>query len=162
MFFLASFSGTDEELRAALNNMIWADKNSSTKDATIKATGLVSDMTVNKDLSDKTISSVQTTASDVVLSLTDIASNQMLAWRAQISDVSKRMGDLRTYDTMSGGWVRMFGSRSEYGDRNMDNKSTTIQVGTDRRVAGNGYVGLTAHYSEGDGDLVNVHPLLIP
>ena len=56
---------------------------------------------------------------------------------------------------MSGGWVRMFGSRSEYGDRNMDNKSTTIQVGTDRRVAGNGYVGLTAHYSEGDGDLVN-------
>ena len=150
-----SFSGTDEELRAALNNMIWADKNSSTKDATIKATGLVSDMTVNKDLSDKTISSVQTTASDVVLSLTDIASNQMLAWRAQISDVSKRMGDLRTYDTMSGGWVRMFGSRSEYGDRNMDNKSTTIQVGTDRRVAGNGYVGLMAHYSEGDGDLVN-------
>lgn len=150
-----SFSGTDEELRAALNNMIWADKNSSTKDATIKATGLVSDMTVNKDLSDKTISSVQTTASDVVLSLTDIASNQMLAWRAQISDVSKRMGDLRTYDTMSGGWVRMFGSRSKYGDRNMDNKSTTIQVGTDRRVASNGYVGLTAHYSEGDGDLVN-------
>ena len=56
---------------------------------------------------------------------------------------------------MSGGWVRMFGSRSEYGDRNMDNKSTTIQVGTDRRVAGNGYVGLTAHYSEGAGDLVN-------
>lgn len=49
----------------------------------------------------------------------------------------------------------MFGSRSQYGDRNMDNKSTTIQVGTDRRVAGNGYVGLTAHYSEGDGDLVN-------
>ena len=106
-------------------------------------------------LSNQEVTNEEFVTSNVLLSLNDIASNQMLAWRAQINDVSKRMGDLRTYDTMSGGWVRMFGSRSEYGDRNMDNKSTTIQVGTDRRVAGNGYVGLTAHYSEGDGDLVN-------
>lgn len=106
-------------------------------------------------LSNQEVTNEEFVTSNVLLSLNDIASNQMLAWRAQINDVSKRMGDLRTYDTMSGGWVRMFGSRSEYGDRNMDNKSTTLQVGTDRRVAGNGYVGLTAHYSEGDGELVN-------
>ena len=150
-----TFNGKDEELRKALDGMIAAKSNQNPNKVSITATGNMTDMTVDKDLSTNEVTGGQVTTSEVLLSLNDIASNQMLAWRAQINDVSKRMGDLRTYDTESGGWVRMFGSRSEYGDRNMDNKSTTIQVGTDRRVAGNGYVGLTAHYSEGDGDLVN-------
>ena len=150
-----TFNGKDEELRRALGNMIRANTNQNSNKVSISTTGTLTDMTVDKDLSTNEVTGGQVTTSEVLLSLNDIASNQMLAWRAQINDVSKRMGDLRTYDTESGGWVRMFGSRSEYGDRNMDNKSTTIQVGTDRRVAGNGYVGLTAHYSEGDGDLVN-------
>lgn len=150
-----TFNGKDEELRKALDGMIAAKSNQNPNKVSISTTGTLTDMTVDKDLSTNEVTGGQVTTSEVLLSLNDIASNQMLAWRAQINDVSKRMGDLRTYDTESGGWVRMFGSRSEYGDRNMDNKSTTIQVGTDRRVAGNGYVGLTAHYSEGDGDLVN-------
>lgn len=150
-----TFNGKDEELRKALGSMIAANSNQNTNKVSITATGNMTDMTVDKDLSTNEVTGGLVTTSEVLLSLNDIASNQMLAWRAQINDVSKRMGDLRTYDTESGGWVRMFGSRSKYGDRNMDNKSTTIQVGTDRRVAGNGYVGLTAHYSEGDGDLVN-------
>lgn len=139
----------------ALKEIFQADEYFGSKGVNIHFENATGDSEFTQDLSNNQITVTKTKISDVLLSLNDIASNQMLAWRAQINDVSKRMGDLRTYDTESGGWVRMFGSRSKYGDRNMDNKSTTIQVGTDRRVAGNGYVGLTAHYSEGDGDLVN-------
>ena len=131
------------------------DNNQNTTLADVSVQTNLGNFTAKLNLNNQEVTNEEFVTSNVLLSLNDIASNQMLAWRAQINDVSKRMGDLRTYDTMSGGWVRMFGSRSEYGDRNMDNKSTTLQVGTDRRVAGNGYVGLTAHYSEGDGDLVN-------
>lgn len=139
----------------ALKEIFQADEYFGSKGVNIHFENATGDSEFTQDLSNNQITVTKTKISDVLLSLNDIASNQMLAWRAQINDVSKRMGDLRTYDTESGGWVRMFGSRSKYGDRNMDNKSTTIQVGTDRRVAGNGYVGLTAHYSEGEGDLVN-------
>lgn len=138
-----------------LKEIFQADEYFGSKGVNIHFENATGDSEFTQDLSNNQITVTKTKISDVLLSLNDIASNQMLAWRAQINDVSKRMGDLRTYDTESGGWVRMFGSRSKYGDRNMDNKSTTIQIGTDRRVASNGYVGLTAHYSEGDGDLVN-------
>lgn len=88
-------------------------------------------------------------------SLSDIAGLQVLAWRAQINDVNKRLGDLRTYDGQAGAWARVYGGETEYGDRDLENKHTTVQIGADTKFANNFYFGTTASYTDGNGDMAN-------
>lgn len=107
------------------------------------------------DASKGEVSSVTKKSNEVLLSLNDIASNQMLAWRNQINDVNKRLGDLRAYGSHAGSWARVFGGKSEFGDRNVENEYTTIQVGADAEVKDDFYIGLTAHYMDGKGSLKN-------
>ncbi len=85
----------------------------------------------------------------------DISGLQVLAWRAQMNDVQKRLGDLRTYPSSTGAWVRLYGGEEKYGNRNLKNKHNTIQIGVDTRVGSNFYVGATASYTEGDGKMIN-------
>lgn len=91
----------------------------------------------------------------VAQSLSDIAGLQTLAWRAQINDVNKRLGDLRTFDGQVGGWARVYGGETEYGDRDLENKHTTVQIGADTKILNNYYLGTTASYTDGSGDLIN-------
>ncbi len=91
----------------------------------------------------------------VAQSLSDIAGLQTLAWRAQINDVNKRLGDLRTFDGQAGGWARVYGGETEYGDRDLENKHTTVQIGADTKILNNYYLGTTASYTDGNGDLIN-------
>ena len=65
------------------------------------------------------------------------------------------MGDLRTYQGNHGGWARVYGSESKYGDLGLKSESTTIQVGADTKVGNNFYFGATASYSDGKGTLNN-------
>ena len=91
----------------------------------------------------------------VAESLNDIAGLAALSWRAQMNDVDKRLGDLRTYEGASGGWARVYGGKMKYGDRHLTNRSTTLQVGTDVRIARSGYLGAAASYTDGSGHLDN-------
>lgn len=91
----------------------------------------------------------------VAESLNDIAGLAALSWREQMNDVDKRLGDLRTYEGTSGGWARVYGGKMKYGDRHLMNRSTTLQVGADTRIARSGYLGVAASYTDGSGHLDN-------
>lgn len=81
-----------------------------------------------------------------------ISAMNFLTFRAQMNDVSKRMGDLRTMPQADGMWARAIAGQSEY--KNIHNTYQTLQIGADKRI-GDFYVGATASYTDGDGSLEN-------
>ena len=81
-----------------------------------------------------------------------ISAMNFLTFRAQMNDVSKRMGDLRTMPQADGMWARAVAGQSEY--KNIHNTYQTLQIGADKRI-GDFYVGATASYTDGDGSLEN-------
>ena len=87
--------------------------------------------------------------------INDVAGLGVLAWRAQMNDVNKRLGDLRTYKGNYGGWARVYGSETKYGDLGLKSESTTVQVGADMKLGNNFYFGVTASYTDGKGKLNN-------
>lgn len=112
----------------------------------IVTVGAGADPTIESELQDNT---------SVAKSINDVAGLGVLAWRAQMNDVNKRLGDLRTYQGKSGGWARVYGSESEFGDMGLKSKSHTVQVGADTKIGDNFYFGATASYSDGKGTLNN-------
>ena len=97
------------------------------------------------------VSGVKVYNDQVITSMRDVATTQMMAWRTQINDVNKRMGDLRTYgDHAFGGWARVYGAKTKLKDSDMSTKANTVQVGFDTKVSNNFYFGVTALYSDGE------------
>ena len=84
--------------------------------------------------------------------LQKIGAMNFLTFRAQMNDVSKRMGDLRTMPQNDGIWARAIAGQSEY--KNIHNTYQTLQIGGDKRI-GNFYIGGTASYTDGEGKLDN-------
>ena len=84
--------------------------------------------------------------------LQKIGAMNFLTFRAQMNDVSKRMGDLRTMPQADGLWARAIAGQSEY--KSIHNTYQTLQIGGDKRI-GNYYIGGTASYTDGDGKLDN-------
>ncbi len=101
------------------------------------------------------VSDNQESNTSVSESLNDVASLQVLSWIAQINDVNKRLGDLRSYPNQHGAWARTYGGQMKYGDRGLKYDHNTIQIGADTRIADNFYFGLAASYTEGEGKLKN-------
>ena len=72
-----------------------------------------------------------------------------MAWRHDMNDLTKRMGELRDSPEGIGSWVRFYGSEQEYGRQNVTSKSTSVQLGSDTDV-GNGWkVGGAFTYTDG-------------
>lgn len=153
--FKQKLDASDEEFVDAANKFFGVPEGSGLTPTSVSETeGLTGDgreLTTNEDGSQNLIKHSNTVSS----SISDIASTQMLAWRSQINDVNKRLGDLRTYEGNIGSWVRVFGGKSEFGDRDLENKYTTVQLGADTKVMNNFYVGMTAHYTDGEGTIIN-------
>ncbi len=101
---------------------------------------------------DGTIASYTEQKNTVTDSLQKIGAMNFLTFRAQINDVSKRMGDLRSMPQADGMWARAIAGQSEY--KSIHNTYQTLQIGGDKRI-GNFYVGGTASYTDGDGKLDN-------
>lgn len=101
---------------------------------------------------DGTIASYTEQKNTVTDSLQKIGAMNFLTFRAQINDVSKRMGDLRSMPQSDGMWARAVAGQSEY--KSIHNTYQTLQIGGDKRI-GNFYVGGTASYTDGDGKLDN-------
>ena len=74
----------------------------------------------------------------------------MLSWRHEMNDLTKRMGELRMSPQGIGSWARLYGSEQEYGDQNLKMKNTSIQVGADYSVGGGWTVGGAFTYTNGD------------
>ena len=87
---------------------------------------------------DGTIVSYTEQKNTVTDSLQKIGAMNFLTFRAQINDVSKRMGDLRSMPQADGMWARAVAGQSEY--KSIHNTYQTLQIGADKRI-GNFYVG---------------------
>lgn len=88
-----------------------------------------------------------------------IAALSMLSWRHETNSLIKRMGELRDTPQGIGSWVRIYGSKQSYGAQNMEQTSSSIQLGSDYDIGANWKVGAafsytdsSANYAFGDAD----------
>ena len=145
---------SDEALQAKVNKVARVKAGNTLKISVEDAVNEHSyDKLSDEEATTKGVDIIETNkkASDVVVAASEISNQQVLAWRTQINDVNKRLGDLRTYEgSNQGGWVRLYGAKQKMKDDNLSSKSNTVQVGFDTKVANNFYVGVTGTYTDGD------------
>lgn len=84
-------------------------------------------------------------------SATDLALMNGLVWRSQLSNLSDRMGTLRTMPEAAGLWVRYNNGRLE--GRGIEHDYNVIELGVDTPVSNNFLFGVSFDYTIGDTDL---------
>lgn len=100
---------------------------------------------------DGTVKSVTTKTNTLMQSTLELASVAPLAMnRIMMSDLRKRMGDIRTDTGVNGAWARYEGGRLS-GSNGLENDFNTIQVGADTKL-GDWRVGGAFNYTKGDAD----------
>lgn len=120
--------------------------------------GLITDSLTASVTSSGAVSAVQVKPNVFVEAVSNIIENQTLAFRTQINDVNKRMGDLRTDSGMAGAWARIYGGKNKYKADGVTNRYRSVQIGADASLRSNDgrfYMGLTGLYTEGDSSLKN-------
>lgn len=130
-------------------------EDSPVKEATLNiAEGGVSGALISQ-VKDGELVATTEVANTVNTSLLDIASSNYLFFRSQINDVSARLGDLRSMPKTAGAWVRYYGGQNKYSGKDMKEKYNTFQIGADKFINDNFYLGGTFSYTKGDGTLAN-------
>lgn len=85
--------------------------------------------------------------------LTAVANLPVVAWRAELNDLYKRMGDLRATPYKSAAWVRYNGGKLKWSDGDLENDFHMIQVGIDTMPTENNIrFGTAFSYTKGDAD----------
>lgn len=108
--------------------------------------------TVNADGTTSTIVQEENTK---LSAFRTVSTMGVMAWRHDMNDLNKRMGELRDSPEGIGSWARFYGSEQEYGRQNMTSKSTSIQVGSDVDVGYGWKVGGAFTYTDGTSTYVN-------
>lgn len=142
---LASGSVKAEELF----NGISLDNNATPKRITT-SDGLWASASVHEKKGDE-ITSTYSGPSSLITSTTDLALMNGLVWRSQLTNLSDRMGTLRTMPQAAGAWVRYNNGRLD--GRGLEYDYSTIEVGFDAPVSSNFLVGVSFDYTIGDTDL---------
>lgn len=88
-------------------------------------------------------------------SIVDIAGSNYLFFRSSINDVSARLGDLRSMPRTAGLWARYYGGKEKDSSRGLSEKYNTLQIGADKFIGDNFYLGAAFSYTKGDGTLRN-------
>lgn len=97
------------------------------------------------------ITSTYSGPSSLITSTTDLALMNGLVWRSQLTNLSDRMGTLRTMPQAAGAWARYNNGRHD--GRGLEYDYSTIEVGFDAPVSSNFLVGVSFDYTIGDTDL---------
>ncbi len=84
-------------------------------------------------------------------SATDLAITNALMWRSQLTNLTDRMGTLRTMPESAGAWARYNGGRLD--GRGIEHDYNTIEVGFDKAINNNVTIGISFDYTKGDTDL---------
>lgn len=142
---LASGSVKAEELF----NGISLDNNATPKRITT-SDGLWGGASVHEKKGDE-ITSTYSGPSSLITSTTDLALMNGLVWRSQLTNLSDRMGTLRTMPQAAGAWARYNNGRLD--GRGLEYDYSTIEVGFDAPVSSNFLVGVSFDYTIGDTDL---------
>ena len=79
----------------------------------------------------------------------------LMQWRAENTDLNKRMGDLRSNIADTGLWVRTYGGKNEYGSQDVEYKFAAVQLGADQQIRMDNsrvIIGAAFNYTDGDMD----------
>lgn len=142
---LASGSVKAEELF----NGISLDNN-ATPERITTSDGLWGGASVHEKKGDE-ITSTYSGPSSLITSTTDLALMNGLVWRSQLTNLSDRMGTLRTMPQAAGAWARY--NNGHLDGRGLEYDYNTIEVGFDAPVSNNFLVGVSFDYTIGDTDL---------
>lgn len=143
---LASGSVKAEEL---FNGISLGD-NGETPKLITTSDGLWASASVHEKKGDE-ITSTYSGPSSLITSTTDLALMNGLVWRSQLTNLSDRMGTLRTMPQAAGAWARYNNGRLD--GRGLEYDYSTIEVGFDAPVSSNFLVGVSFDYTIGDTDL---------
>ena len=113
--------------------------------------GLMGDeMVLTMDANDNIVSRV-TRTNDLLRSAQDLAITNALMWRSQLTNLSDRMGTLRTAPETAGVWARYNNGRLD--GMGIEHDYNTVELGVDKRIADNVTIGFSFDYTKGDTDL---------
>lgn len=112
--------------------------------------GLWASASVHEKKGDE-ITSTYSGPSSLITSTTDLALMNGLVWRSQLTNLSDRMGTLRTMPQAAGAWARYNNGRLD--GLGLEYDYSTIEVGFDAPVSSNFLVGVSFDYTIGDTDL---------
>lgn len=104
-----------------------------------------------KDKETGAISEQLTGTNTLLSSATDLAITNALMWRSQLSNLTDRMGTLRTMPETAGAWARYNGGRLD--GRGIQHDYNTVEVGFDKAISNNVMLGISFDYTKGDTDL---------
>lgn len=129
-----------------------ADSDSNTN--TPSVTNTISEGAVKGAISqtvnaDGTTNAVTQTENTKLTAFNSVSAMGTMAWRHDMNDLTKRMGELRDSPEGIGSWVRFYGSEQEYGRQNMTSKSTSVQLGSDYDIGSGWKVGGAFTYTDG-------------
>lgn len=88
---------------------------------------------------------------EMIRSTQDLAITNALMWRSQLTNLSDRMGTLRTTPNAAGVWARYNNGRLDGQDIQHD--YNTVELGVDKSIADNVTIGFSFDYTKGDTDL---------
>ena len=133
-----------------LFNGISLGDNGETPKLITTSDGLWASASVHEKKGDE-ITSTYSGPSSLITSTTDLALMNGLVWRSQLTNLSDRMGTLRTMPQAAGAWARYNNGR--LAGRGLEYDYSTIEVGFDAPVSSNFLVGVSFDYTIGDTDL---------
>lgn len=143
---LASGSVKAEELFDGIS----LGKDDATPERITTSDGLWASASVHEKKGDE-ITSTYSGPSSLITSTTDLALMNGLVWRSQLTNLSDRMGTLRTMPQAAGAWARYNNGRLD--GHGLEYDYNTIEVGFDAPVSNNFLVGVSFDYTIGDTDL---------
>ena len=92
-----------------------------------------------------------TRTNDLLRSAQDLAITNALMWRSQLTNLTDRMGTLRTTPDAAGVWARYNNGRLD--GQGIQHDYNTVELGVDKRIADNVTIGFSFNYTKGDTDL---------
>ena len=110
---------------------------------------------ITADVTGDEVGTVSQTENSKLSALNSVTAMGTMAWRHDMNDLTKRMGELRTSPEGIGSWVRLYGSEQEYGRQDVTTKSTSVQVGSDYDVGYGWKIGGAFTYTDGSSDYAN-------
>ena len=138
----------DNSLLAAITGVV-----NQEGDAAVSTTTTVKEGAVKGEITQTTDASGNTSttqgSNSKLTAFNSISDMATMAWRHDMNDLTKRMGELRDSPEGIGSWVRFYGSEQEYGRQNVTSKSTSVQLGSDYDIGSGWKVGGAFTYTDG-------------
>ena len=143
----------NDQLAAITGVVNRGDDSSVTTTTKVKEGAVKGEITQTTDASGKTTTSQGSNSK--LTAFNTVSAMATMAWRHDMNDLSKRMGELRDSPEGIGSWVRFYGSEQEYGRQNVTSKSTSVQLGTDYDIGSGWKVGGAFTYTDGSATYDN-------